>query len=133
MGNIQPAKANDIKEIDQRLGAFNQAKLSFAGKPEQPIAYVIKNEDEIIAGISACIDWGYILHIDLLFVDEKYRHQGLGSLLLRRVEKEAMALGAEMPKPIPLIFRPKIFTKSLVMKFLVWSMTAPAQGISGFI
>lgn len=105
----QIATKSELKEIDQKLGAFNHDMLSFAGKSEQPIAYVIRNDDGIIAGISACIDWGYILHIELLFVDEKYRHQGFGTLLLSKVEHEAKALGAGLAQTDTFDFQAKDF------------------------
>src|SRR5687767_14750258 len=75
------ASKNEISQIDKKLGAFNQAMLFFEGDSEKRLAYVIKEDEEIIAGISACIDWAFIVHIELLFVDEKYRKQGIGSFL----------------------------------------------------
>ena len=72
------ATKTETKNIDQKLGIFNQAMLSFSGDSERPIAYVIRKNGKMIAGISACLDWGFIVHIELLFVDEEYRNQGMG-------------------------------------------------------
>lgn len=58
--------------------------------------YVIKDEGKIIAGINTLIfPWG-IMYVDVLFVDESYRHKGLGSALLTRVENEAKAMGTAL-------------------------------------
>ena len=36
------------------------------------------------------------MYVDVLFVDESYRHKGLGSALLTRVENEAKAMGTAL-------------------------------------
>ncbi len=105
----QAATKLEIEKIDQKLGAFNQEALSFSGTPEMPIALVIKNDDDIIAGISGCIDWGYIFHLELLFVDEKYRHQGLGTLLVGEIEHKAKANGAGLVQTDTFDFQAKDF------------------------
>lgn len=109
LGDIHSATQKDIEEIDQRLGEFNQSKLNFVGESEKRISYVMKKENSIIAGISACIDWGFILHVELLFVEDAYRHQGLGQLLIEKVEKEAKALGAGMAQTDTFDFQAKDF------------------------
>lgn len=58
--------------------------------------YVLKDNDEIIAGINAYIYcWG-IMYIDALFVAEAYRHKQLGTYLTNKVEQEAKALGTTL-------------------------------------
>ena len=58
--------------------------------------YVLKDNDEIIAGINAYIYcWG-IMYIDSLFVAEAYRHKRLGTYLTNKVEQEAKALGTTL-------------------------------------
>lgn len=103
------ATKTDVDEIDRRLGSFNQTKLSFEGISEKPLAYVIRENDEIIAGISACIDWSYIVHIELLFVDENQRCHGLGSFLLEKVERESLMLGAGIAQTDTFDFQAKDF------------------------
>lgn len=109
IGNIEPAGAEDIREIDQKLGAFNQAMIGFSGGSEKPIAYAIKRNGEMIAGISACLDWGYVVHVDLLFVAKDYRNLGLGSHLLRKVEGEARVIGAGLAQTDTFDFQAKDF------------------------
>ena len=48
--------------------------------------------NSIIAGILGGTYWGW-LHIDILWVAEKYRMQGIGSKLLKAAEEEAKKRG----------------------------------------
>lgn len=107
--DIQPACAEEIKEIDRKLGRFNQDALNFVGKSEIPLAYVIRENGRMTAGISACLDWGFIVHIDLLFVDENHRHKGLGRFLVEKVEREAKILGAGMAQTDTFDFQARDF------------------------
>ena len=49
------------------------------------------------------------MHIDLLFVDENHRHQGLGRYLVEKVEREAKRLGAGMAQTDTFDFQAKDF------------------------
>lgn len=131
--DIRPASAEEIKEIDEKLGRFNQDALNFVGNSEIPLSYVIRENSSMIPGISACLDWGFIVHIELLFVDENHRHQGLGKFLVEKVEREAKILGAGMAQTDTFDFQAKVFILSRDMRFLAKSKTALAVGISGFI
>lgn len=103
------ASTDDINAMDQKLGAFNQAELSFSGKSEVPIAFVIKRDGDVVAGISGCVDWGHILHVELLFVDDKFRHQGMGRFLLSKIEREARLLNAGIAQTDTFDFQAKDF------------------------
>jgi GNAT superfamily N-acetyltransferase len=96
--------------ISDKIMRFNAQRVPFTQKPN-PIfkRYVIKNNNEIIAGINAVIyHWG-ILHINELFVSEDYRHKMLGSYLLTRVEKEAKEIGATLSHTDTFDFQAKDF------------------------
>lgn len=83
--------------ISDKVMHFNASVVPFTQK-ETPIfkRYVMKDHNEIIAGINAVIyHWG-MLFIDEIFVSENYRHQKLGSYLMRKVEQEAIELGATL-------------------------------------
>ena len=83
--------------ISDEVMHFNARKVPFTQK-ETPIfkKYVIKKNDQIIAGINSVIyHWG-ILFIDELFVAESYRNKEIGSYLLNKVEVEAKILGAPL-------------------------------------
>lgn len=96
--DIIPATQEETTFIDNKLGAFNRSQVPATQEPSLILKnYVIKDDKGmIIAGIKADIyHWG-ILYIELLFVDENHRHNGLGSTLLQKVEQEAKAMGATL-------------------------------------
>ncbi len=66
--------------MTQELPRAEIARLDFA---------IDNTAGNLLGGIQAYrVNWG-ILHIELLYVYEEYRHQGIGSLLLQHVEKIA--------------------------------------------
>ena len=93
---IIPATEEEAKLIDDNIVAFNKSKVSPA-QAENIITknYVIKDNSKVIAGINAII-YHQALYVDVLFVDEEYRGQDLGSELLNKVENEAKAIGATL-------------------------------------
>ena len=94
---ITPATDEEALLINDKIVAFNNSKVPFSQEQEPIIQnYVIKDGSKVIAGINAMIyHWG-ILYVDMLFVDEEYRGQDLGSQLLNKVELEAKAIGATL-------------------------------------
>ena len=92
-----PATQEEADFINARIDVFNTAQLSFAGTQlERPLRYVMKEGDTIIAGIDACFYLESILYVHVLFIEESYRKKTLGSLLLKKVETEAKALGGTL-------------------------------------
>ncbi len=75
---------------------FNGRQLSFSGDVEILKNYIVKDNGTIIAGIRSVFYLGECLVINVLFVDENYRHKGLGGALLQKVENEAKGAGAKM-------------------------------------
>ncbi|MCQ2613950.1 MAG: GNAT family N-acetyltransferase [Treponemataceae bacterium] len=49
-------------------------------------------DGNVIAGILGGTYWGW-MHLDILWVDEKYRKMGIGSKLLKAAEEEAVCRG----------------------------------------
>lgn len=97
-GQIIPSTEQDQYKVLKKLSNFNQRKVPDTQKLEViPLCYHIKNENhEIIAGINAeMYAWG-IVAIDVMFVEEANRYQGLGSKLLQHVENEAKQKGASL-------------------------------------
>ncbi len=93
--NILQSTQQEAKYINNEIVVFNQKAVPSTQK-ETPVFenYVIKQGEDIIAGINSLIyHWG-ILHINVLFVDEQHRGKKLGSQLLEYVEKKAIAIGA---------------------------------------
>lgn len=84
--------------VDNQIIDFNRLKVPFTQDSSFVFMnYVMKDaHDEIMAGILSCVYCWKVLHVDVLFVDEKYRHHGLGGQLLNKVEAEAKALGSTL-------------------------------------
>lgn len=92
-----------------QMAEYIRQQLSFTGKLEVPKSYVIKENGTIIAGIKSCFYLEEGLAIDVLFVHEDYRHKGLGSLLLKKVEDEAKSQGAKFANLFTFDFQAKDF------------------------
>ena len=88
---ILEATPRELKALDQAITDFNVKVI-----PELPRAEIhrlnfsVKNDPgELLAGVQAYwVNWG-ILHVELIYVFEPYRHQGIASNLLRHVEQIA--------------------------------------------
>ena len=52
--------------------------------------------NEVVAGIVAEAFGWHILKIAVLWVDERYRHKGYASSLMKEVEKKALELGCKV-------------------------------------
>lgn len=101
---------NTFNIIDAQLYAYNKSCVPATQNPEViDIHYVVKDKDEIIAGICADIYTWKIMYIDLLFVNEKYRNKNLGSYLLKKVEDEARAFGVTLAHTDSYDFQAKDF------------------------
>lgn len=86
----------ESETINDKMDEFNGKQLSYSGQVEVFKNYIIKDDDKIIAGIKSVFYLGECLAINVLFVDEQYRHQKLGSALLKRVETEVKVLGGKL-------------------------------------
>lgn len=108
--NITPCDDRELDWIDSHMEIFNRKELSFTGVSlEITKNYAIKDGEKIVAGIKSCFYLGHALSIGDLFVDEKYRHKGLGSRLLNYVENEVRSLGAKLAHLYTLDFQAKDF------------------------
>lgn len=84
--------------IKHQLINFNHETAGFPKeKYYTNLNYNIKDEsNNIIAGINSILYYWNMLYIDILFVNENYRKKGLGGKLLKTLETEAIAQGAEL-------------------------------------
>ena len=81
----------EIEYIRKALYQYNDEKVGADG--HTPIGIVeYDNDGNIIGGIIGGTYWGW-LYIDILWVDENYRHHGIGSKLLTEAEEEARKRG----------------------------------------
>ena len=88
--NYNPNK-NEIEFVNNALEKFNNMHVG----PDNHLLLNIVEYDEnqnVIAGILGGTYWGW-LHIDILWVDEKFRRKKIGSRLLIAAENEAKKRG----------------------------------------
>jgi GNAT superfamily N-acetyltransferase len=86
----QPSES-DLSAIGDKIAAFNDEDIGPSGR--QPLAVLIRDANgQVIGGLSGRISWGW-LFIQLLFVPEHLRGQGLAGKLLAKAEEEARARG----------------------------------------
>ena len=106
---IIPATDKEAKLIDNKIDAFNKSIMS-PDMEENIIRknYVIKDANQVIAGINAVI-YHQSLYVDVLFVTPEYRGQDLGSELLNKVELEARAMGSTLSHLATFDFQAKDF------------------------
>lgn len=82
---------NEIEFVNNALEKFNNEHA----EPDNHVLLNIVEYDEnqnVIAGILGGTYWGW-LHIDILWVDEKFRRKKIGSRLLIAAENEAKKRG----------------------------------------
>jgi len=87
----EQASAADKNLIRQGLTAYNR---QFADDTTaRPLSIFVRNrQGELVGGLLGYLYWGW-LAVDVLWVQESARHQGVGSGLLVRAEAEACAAG----------------------------------------
>jgi GNAT superfamily N-acetyltransferase len=85
-------------------------KLPFTQEPRSiDFNYTIKQNGEVIAGVVAkMFGWG-MLYIDILFVTEEYRNKDYGTILLKKVETEAIKKGGVVSYLTTMTFQAKEF------------------------
>lgn len=82
--------STDVEELVDRLSAYNMATTGY--RDVTKLGIFIRNErGELEAGVYA-IAWGRIVDIDLLWVSEGRRREGLGTKLMDAIEAEAAKL-----------------------------------------
>lgn len=87
-----------LESVTQKLRSFNDSVSPYHRESRKPgaiqtIALEAK-EGEILAGsLIADVYWGW-LEIKKLYVEEGFRHQGVGSMLLDEAERQARSLHA---------------------------------------
>ena len=88
--NYTPTE-EEINFINNALEEFNNKAV---GPDNHELLNIVEYDDnqKVIAGILGGTYWGW-MHLDILWVDEKYRKTGIGSKLLKAAEEEAVRRG----------------------------------------
>lgn len=88
--NNRPTE-KEIQLVRAALNAFNDGQVGADG--HTPISLVEYDENgNVIGGLIGGTYWGW-MYVDVLWVDEKHRRQGIGSKLLLEAEEEAVRRG----------------------------------------
>ncbi len=81
------------EDIEARLGAFDESHISY--KMDGCIRLGMVEDGRLIAGLDACMTAFRILYVSTVFVDEEFRGKGIGTRLMREMERRAAAMGAD--------------------------------------
>ena len=85
------ATADELQILDRELDAFNDNATGLSDR--QSIGISVRNRaGRMVGGLKGVTALGW-LYVSNLWLDEGYRGQGLGSDLLRRAERQAVARG----------------------------------------
>ena len=89
--NHNPSES-EIEFVNNALARFNDAKV---GPDNHELLNIVEYDGNgnVIGGTLGGTYWGW-MHVDILWVDEKFRKQGIGSKLLQAAEDEARRRGA---------------------------------------
>ena len=91
---IQDLNDDQIQEIENNLEEYDLKHISF--KMEGNIQIGARIGEKLVVGINGCMTAFRILYVSTLYVEEAYRNQGIGRLLVKEMEKRAQKIGANM-------------------------------------
>ena len=88
--NYTPTE-EEINFVNHALEEFNNKAV---GPDNHELLNIVEYDDagNVIGGILGGTYWGW-MHLDILWVNEKYRKTGIGSKLLKAAEEEAVSRG----------------------------------------
>ena len=96
---IKPLTEEDADYISEKLAEYLESEVPAqpgTPKPEQLVFVVRDNEANIIAGCIVNIhQWGRAV-LAVLWTDERYRNQGIGSMLIREAERAVKEKGCHI-------------------------------------
>ena len=98
--SLRRSARKDSERIDELIDEYYFELVpvleGFSKEEELVCKKIVDKEGNIIAGCSGYVfPWG-CMYIDDMWVDEKYRRQGLGSVALQAVEREAERKGCHV-------------------------------------
>ncbi len=95
---IIPCVEGDDAFVADRLNAVTDAKIAFedAIEDELVVFKVTDSDGSIIAGCNLIVNCWRAADLDILWVEETYRRQGIGSALIRRAERAAREKGCRL-------------------------------------
>lgn len=85
--NIIQSTNEEVNYIKKKLIEFNSKNIP-NGTYEEVNLCVKNDEGRIVAGLNSAIRWNW-MDIDIVWVDEEFRKQGYGKMLLQEAERIA--------------------------------------------
>lgn len=89
-----PANPESIAKIESGLEIFNTSSSTIS--EVMPLHALATGMDGNIYGGAIGRTWGVCCELQIIWVDEKYRSKGVGTLLMDSFEKEAASRGCEL-------------------------------------
>ena len=108
---IQDLNDDQIQEIENNLEEYDLKHISF--KMEGNIQIGARIGEKLVVGINGCMTAFRILYVSTLYVEEAYRNQGIGRLLVKEMEKRAQKIGANMIRLDTIDWQGKEFYENL--------------------
>ena len=92
---IIPCVEGDDELIADKLNAITDSKIDFGDRIEDEFVVfkVTDSAGNMIAGCNLLISCWRVADLDILWVEEKYRNQGIGSALIRDAERTSREKG----------------------------------------
>ena len=79
------------EDIESRLDSFDEEHIRY--RLNGRIRLGMEEDGRIIAGLDACVTAFRILYVSTVFVDGEYRRRGIGTALVREMERRALSMG----------------------------------------
>lgn len=96
---ITDGSEDTAKYILQRIREYNVEQAPGDGPLAQEAVYLVlrDNQGQVAGGINATLNlyWGRC-HVDIFWIEERFRHGGHGSRLLQAVERRAKEKGCKV-------------------------------------
>lgn len=98
MINIRKGTEDEADFLRKMIDEFNSSKVPFHKEKifEDASLFVTDDNNKIIGGVLANLIMDSSLSIHVLWIEENFRHQKIGSQLLSKLEQNAILAGAHM-------------------------------------
>lgn len=84
---IKELNDKEVELIEEKLEEFDKNFMGFS--LDGGVKIGVEENGKIIAGLDGVMTAFKILYVSTVFVDEKYRSQGIGRSLMKEMEKQA--------------------------------------------
>ena len=81
-----------LEDIENRLEEYDESHITY--RMEGSIHIGIIENNQLIAGLDACMTAFKIMYVSTVFVNEEYRRQRYGTILMKEMESRAKRMGA---------------------------------------